>query len=96
LHLAEDVEESISRAASLRELNRWIIFHTYAVVSSVASLRDKADSLLDLEGLHGHISPGDGPYIVITLHGTVKEESNNRAHLLPCVLVTSSAINVKA
>jgi hypothetical protein len=64
-------------------------------VSYVVSLRGKEGLLLDLEGLHQHASTGDGSYVVITLQGTVKGESNDRDHLLPYVPSTLSDVHVK-
>jgi hypothetical protein len=96
LKVLEDVELRIVGAASSRELNRWIVFHSYAVTCYVLSLRGKEGLLLDLEGLHRHWGSGDGTYVVVTLQGTIKGETNDRDHLLPCVPVTSSGVQVKA
>ena len=96
LRVLKDVKAMISNAPSSRELNRWTIFHTYAVVSYVVSLRGKEGLLLDLEGLIRHSSSGNGSYVVITLQGRVKGETNDRDHLLPCVPITSSGVDVKA
>ena len=96
LRMLEDVEVRIDSAASVRELNRWVVFHSYAVVCYVLSLRGSEGLLLDLEGLHRHWGTGDGTYVVVTLQGTIKGESNDRDHLLPWVLVTSSGVEVKA
>jgi hypothetical protein len=96
LRVLQDVEWRVAGAASVRELNRWVVFHTYAVVCYVLSLRGKEGLLLDLEGLHRHWGAGDGSYVVVTLQGTIKGETNDRDHLLPCVPVTSSGIDVKA
>jgi hypothetical protein len=59
-------------------------------------LRGREGLLLDLEGLHRFWNSGDASYVVVTLQGTVKGESNDRDHLLPCVLVTLSGVDVKA
>jgi hypothetical protein len=95
LRMLEGVEARIEGAPSSRDLNRWVAFHAYAVVSYVVSLRGREGLLLDLEGLHRHRSAGDGSYVIITLQGTVKGESNDRDHLLPSVPVTSSGVKVK-
>jgi hypothetical protein len=95
LKVLADVELRIQGAASVRELNRWVVFHTYAVVCYVLSLRGSEGLLLDLDGLHRHWGTGDGTYVVVTLQGTIKGESNDRDHLLPCVPVTSSGVDVK-
>jgi hypothetical protein len=96
LRVLEETDLKIDEAVSSRDQNRWIVFHTYAVVSYVLSLRGKEGLLLDLEGLHRYWESGDGSYLVVTLQGTVKGESNDRDHLLPCVKVTKSGIDVKA
>jgi hypothetical protein len=96
LKVLADVELRITGAASVRELNRWVVFHTYAVVCYVLSLRGREGLLLDLEGLHRHWGAGDGTYVIVTLQGTIKGETNDRDHLLPCVPVTSSGVDVKA
>jgi hypothetical protein len=96
LRVLEDVELRIEGAASVRELNRWIVFHSYAVVCYVLSLRGSEGLLLDLKGLHRQWGAGDGTCVVVTLQGKIKGETNDRDHLLPCVLMTSSGVNVKA
>jgi hypothetical protein len=96
LKVLEDTELRIMGAASVRELNRWVVFHVYAVVCYVLSLRGREGLLLDLEGLHRHWGAGDGTYVVVTLQGTIKAETNDRDHLLPSVPVTSSGVEVKA
>jgi hypothetical protein len=96
LRVLQDVEVRILGAASVRELNRWVVFHSYAVVCYVLSLRGSEGLLLDLAGLHRYWGSGDGTYLVVTLQGTIKGETNDRDHLLPCVLTTSSGVDVKA
>jgi hypothetical protein len=95
LRVLADTELRIEGAASPREINRWTAFQTYAVVAYVLSLRGREGLILDLEGLHRHWGAGDGTYVIVTLQGMVKGESNDRDHLLPCVPVTSSGVNVK-
>jgi hypothetical protein len=94
--MLDDVEIQIAGAPSIRELNRWMVFHSYAVVCYVLSLRGREGLLLDLEGLHRHWGAGDGSYIIVTLQGTIKGETNDRDHLLPFVPVTSSGVDVKS
>jgi hypothetical protein len=59
------------------------------------SLRGCEGFLLDLAGLNQTFLAGGDKYIVIALLGKIKGESGDRAHLLPCVLITSSGIEVK-
>jgi hypothetical protein len=96
LRVLEEAELRIVGAPSPRDQNRWIVFHSYAVVSYVLSLRGKEGLLLDLEGLNRHWGSGDGSYVIVTLQGTVKGETNDRDHLLPCAPVTDSGVDVKA
>jgi hypothetical protein len=96
LKVLEEIELCIEGAPSLRDHNRWIVFYTYAVISYVLSLRGREGLLLDLDGLHPHWDSGDGTYVVVPLQGTIKGESNDRDHLLPCLLETASGVKVKA
>jgi hypothetical protein len=96
LLVLEAADLKIREAVSPREKNRWIVFHTYVVVCYTISLRGCEGFLLDLAGLNRKFSAGGDKYIVIALLGKIKGESGDRAHLLPCVPVTSSGINVKA
>jgi hypothetical protein len=96
LKVLEDTEMQIAGAASSRDLNKWVVFHSYAVVCYVLSLRGREGLLLDLEGLQRHWGAGDGTYVIVTLQGTIKGETNDRDHLLPSVPVTSSGVDVKS
>ena len=60
----------------------------------VVSLRSPEGLLCDLEGLIDHFDD-TRHYVIITLLGKVKGEHHSRQHLLPCVPVTSSGIEVK-
>jgi hypothetical protein len=94
LVLAE-AENRIEGAASVREAHRWVVFHTYAVVYYVISLRGSEGLLLDLEGLHRHWSESEDRHVIIALQGQVKGETGDRDHLLPCVGKTASGIDVR-
>jgi hypothetical protein len=96
LLLLEAADLKIREAVSPREKNRWVVFHTYVVVCYTISLRGCEGFLLDLAGLNQKFLAGGDKYIVIALLGKIKGESGDRAHLLPCVPVTSSGIDVKA
>jgi hypothetical protein len=52
--------------------------------------------LLDLDGLNRKFTAGVNKYVVIALLGKIKGETADRDHLLLCVPVTSSGIDVKA
>jgi hypothetical protein len=96
LSLLESAELKITEAVCLRDKNQWVVFHTYVAVYYTCSLRGCEGFLLDLDGLNCKLTAGGDKYVVITLLGRVKGETDNRDHLLPCVPVTSSGIDVKA
>ena len=77
------------------ERHRWLVFLAYAVVCYVTSLRGVEGFLLDLDGLNRYWEPDRKDYIVIALLGKIKGESNDAAHLIPCVPITSSGINTR-
>jgi hypothetical protein len=64
LKVLEDTEMQIAGAASSRDLNRWVVFHSYAVVYYVLSLRGREGLLLDLEDLHRHWGQAMGPMLL--------------------------------
>jgi hypothetical protein len=86
----------ITEAPSIMEKDRWIVFHSYVVICYVLSLRGCEGFLCDLAGLHRKCLTGGDRYVVIALLGKIKGETEDRAHLIPCVPITSSGINVKA
>jgi hypothetical protein len=96
LLVLEAAELKIQEAVSVGDKNRWLVFHTYVVVCYTCSLRGCEGFLLDLSGLNRKFKAGGDKYVVIALLGQIKGESGDRAHLLPCVPVTSSGIEVKA
>ena len=96
LLLLEASELRIQEAVSRRDENRWIVFHAFAVVCYTVSLRGCEGFLLDLAGLNRKFTAGGDKYVIITLLGQIKGESGDRAHLIPCVPVTSSGIDVQA
>ena len=73
--------------------HKWIVFSAYCTVSYVLSLRGCEGLLLDLEGLRKFWDPNRN-YIVIALLGRIKGETGDRSHLIPCVNVTGSGIEV--
>jgi hypothetical protein len=97
LKLLSEVELRIDDAPSPRDLNRWIVFHSYVVVTYVVSLRGPEGLLLDLAGLRRNWGTGsDGTYFFVALLGKIKGEQYDRCHLIPCSNVTSSGIDIKA
>jgi hypothetical protein len=95
LALLESSELKIREAVSLRDKNRWIVFHAYVAVCYTCSLRGCEGFLLDLAGLNRKFDAGGEKYVVIALLGKIKGETDDRDHLLPCVPITSSGINVR-
>jgi hypothetical protein len=96
LLLLESTELKIQEAVSIQDKNRWLVFHTYVVVCYKLSPRGCEGFLLNLSGLTQKLNAGANKYIVIALLGQIKGESGDRAHLIPCVPVTSSGIDVRA
>jgi hypothetical protein len=96
LLMLESTELRIHESVSLQEKNRWTVFHAYVAVCYTVSLRGCEGFLLDLAGLNRKFTAGGDKYIVIALLGQIKGESGDRAHLIPCVPMTSSGIDVRA
>ena len=71
-------------------------FSTYAVVSYVLSLRGNEGILLDLQGITENWKKNNDTFILIALLGRMKGETLDRSHLIPCVNITSTGINVKS
>jgi hypothetical protein len=73
LLLLASTKVKIQEAISLRDKNRWLVFHTYVAVCYTVSLNGCKGFLLDLAGLN-HIFATDGTkYVVIALRGQIKE-----------------------
>jgi hypothetical protein len=95
LLLLEAAELKVQEALSLQDKNRRIVFHTYVATCYTISLREGDGFLLDLGGLNRKLSAGGDKYVIVALLGQIKGESGDRAHLLPCVPITSSDIVIK-
>jgi hypothetical protein len=96
LLLLEAVELKIREAVSLQDENRWLVFHAFLVVCYTVSLQGCEGFLLDLAGLNQKFGSGGEKYVVLALLGQIKGESGDRAHLIPCVPLTSSGIDVRS
>ena len=103
-HLLARVETKIidlKGVANKTARHRWIYAGSYFAISYVISLRGPEGLLLDLEGLrkyfNSHFGDDGKPekHVIIALLGQVKGEHNERQHLIPCVNVTKSGINVR-
>jgi hypothetical protein len=96
LLLLEATELRIQEAVYLRDENRWLVFHAYVVVCYTVLLQGCEGVLLDLSRLNWKFTAGGNKYVVLALLGQIKGEFGDQAHLIPCVPVTSSGINVGA
>jgi hypothetical protein len=91
----EEADIRVEAAMSPEESNRWIVFHTYAMLCYMVSLRGCEGLLVDLDGLNRKWRVGEDEYVVVALLGKIKGEAGDRAHLLPSLTVTSSGIRVR-
>jgi len=82
------------RAIPIEEQEAWVQVGAFLVVAYVLSLRGNEALLLDLGALRRE-NNNTNDHLVIPLKGQVKGEHRTREHLLPCVPVTNSGINVK-
>lgn len=95
LSILELVNSRILEASSVETKHNWIVFGTYLAVTYVMSLRGTEGLLLDIKGCSDYLHKGDGSYFIIALLGKVKGEHHHRYHLLPCINITSSGIQIK-
>lgn len=93
--LFELSDDRISSESDPKDRDRWVVFNTYAVICYVISLRGNEGFLLDLGALRRYFQRGEGEYITIPLLGMFKGESDDMAHLIPCVERTTSGIDVR-
>lgn len=90
-------EDRIAETDSKIEVNRWTMAHTYVVIAYVLSMRGPEGFLLDLEATNrywGNVRE-DPDLVYVCLRGKVKGDHGEICHVLPCVILTSSGINVK-
>jgi hypothetical protein len=93
--LLAKVEEKVMASEEPDEGALWVTFGAHVVICFVVSLRGPEGLSLDLEGLDSMVNPVTQSHLIIPLLGQVKGEHHARAHLLPCVFVTSSGIQVQ-
>ena len=70
-----------------------VVFGTYIIISYVLSLRGSEELMLDLTVVNRELKQ-EQDYCILGLKGKVKGESVHQDHLFPCVLKTSSGIDV--
>jgi hypothetical protein len=94
--MLESIELKVQDSLTLPERNQWLTFHTFVVVCYTLPLRGCEGFLLDLAGLNRQFAAGGSRDVVAALLGKIKGESDDRAHLLPCVPLFSLGINIRA
>ena len=93
--LIQSAESHITEDYTGRESAPWVVFVTYVVVTYVLSLRGTEGQMLELGGLRKHWREQRKDSLIVVLWGKIKGEEEYREHLIPCVNVTKSGINVK-
>jgi hypothetical protein len=88
-------EEKSVDAEVLEDRERWVMAGAYFCFCFVLSLRSTEGLMTDLQGLLKYRG-ASADFVIIPLKGQVKGESHTRHHLLHCVNVTDSGINVRA
>jgi hypothetical protein len=95
VHLLRAVEEKSVDADVLEDRERWIMAGAYFCFCFVLSLRSTEGLMTDLQGLIKYRGAST-EYVIIPLKGQVKGESHTGHHLLHCVNITDSGINVRS
>ena len=92
--LLELVEQKAIVTSDTATRHKWVMVGGYCCVCFVLSLRSSEGLLADLAGMIEHLQDGR-PNLVIPLLGKFKGEDHSSQHLMPCVNVTDSGIQVK-
>ena len=95
LKMIQKAESNITEDFKSEESSIWVVFVTYVVITYVLSLRGTEGQMLELGGLKKHWEGNRKGYFIVVLWGKIKGEEEYREHLIPCVNVTKSGINVK-
>ena len=95
LQLIQKAEENITDDFKSSESAPWVVFVTYIVITYVLSLRGTEGQMLELGGIKKHWDEKRKGYFIVVLWGKIKGEEEYREHLIPCVNITKSGINVK-
>ena len=88
-------ESKIEEVTTSEELDRWITFVSYMVITYVLSLRGSEGLMLDLGGLNKQWKLKRANHVIVVLSGKLKGEDNTRLHHIPCAKVTKSGINIE-
>ena len=89
------VEGRIEANKDRRDIHKWITFSTYSIISYVISLRGTEGLMLELGTLRKYWPQNRTDHFIIPLFGKLKGEDTYREHLIPCINITKSGINVK-
>ncbi|KAI2514336.1 hypothetical protein MHU86_229 [Fragilaria crotonensis] len=100
--ISVEIMEELLKSAEGRALaateeetrHKWVMGGAYFCVCFVLSLRSTEGLLADLEGMIEHYND-ERPHVIIPLLGRFKGEDHSSQHLMPCVSVTESGIQVK-
>ena len=92
--LLERVEAKVKQADVTDDRYRWVMAGCYFCFCYVVSLRGTEGLMVDVDGVAnlGTAKPG---FVIIPLLGQVKGEDHTRQHLIHCVNVTDSGIQVR-
>jgi hypothetical protein len=96
--MEELLSESERRALAAQDeksRHKWVLGGAYFCMCFVLSLRSTEGLLADLDGMIEHFDE-EQVNLVIPLLGRFKGEDHSSQHLMPCVEVTDSGINVKS
>ena len=95
LKLLVAVESRISRTSSeMVERLKWMMAGSYFCFCNVVSLISSEGLMVDVAGIRefGELS---SDHVIIPLHCLVKGEDHTRIHLIHCVNITDSEIEVR-
>ena len=95
LKVLEEAEKLLSNSLDEEDKHLWSVFICYKTITYVISLRGNEGFLLDLEGLNKYYSSSAQEHFVIALYEKLKGEANVGYHLVPCINITGSGIQVR-
>jgi hypothetical protein len=93
--ILENVTARYQDAASVKEACRWMTFGAYVAFSYVLSLRGGEATLFDLGEILEELKTPDPRFLPIVLYGKLKGEVRDHRHVVPCVKLTSSGIDLE-
>ena len=87
-------EAKAKSASEVSDRHRWVMAGAYFCFCFVVSLRGSEGLMVDVAGIR-EISDSREEFVIIPLLGQVKGEDHTRQHLIHCVNVTDSGIQVR-